>query len=203
MCYYHYCGHADCLFHGLCSHLGSYHHQGLSTPMETRLVRKSKDATVMLGMVVLITFIFLIFMFYTVSARVKKIKPRSFDEDTNEVAHLQMDWPGLNPPPTYQDPPPTSHSAQTMTSFTNELTFPWYPGMSGSLLVWRTENWRDYTLLYYVLYEEQDRYKTNDAGDVFVVIGFVDQYALDGNAFYSGVIITNSPPASERPGYSN
>lgn len=169
--------------------------------METRLARKSQDATVMLGMVVLITFIFLIFMFYTVSARVKKIKPRTFDDDTNEVAHLQMEWTGLNPPPTYQDPPPTGHSAQTLTSFTNELTFPWYPGMSGNLLVWRTENWRDYTLLYYVLYEDQDRYTTNDAGDVFVIIGFVDQYSLPERAFYSGVIITNSPPAPEHPRY--
>lgn len=36
--------------------------------METRVVYKNRDATVALGMVVLITFIFLIFMFYTVSA---------------------------------------------------------------------------------------------------------------------------------------
>lgn len=161
--------------------------------MEIRLSSRSRDASIALGMVVLITFIFLIFMFYTVSARVKKIKPRSFDDDTNEVAHLQMDWLGINPPPTHQDPPPASFSTQTLNSFTNELTFPWYPGLSGNLLVWRTDNWRDYTLLYYVLFEEQDRYRTNDAGDVFVVIGFVDQYSLPERAFYSGVILTNTP----------
>lgn len=171
--------------------------------MEIRLSSKSQGAGAALGMVVLITFIFLIFMFYTVSARVKRIKPRSFDDDTNEVAHLQMNWTGINPPPTYQEPPPPSHSSQTLNSFTNELTFPWYPEMSGHLLIWRTENWRDYTLLHYVLYENEDRYITNNAGDVFVIIDFVDQYALDCHAFYSGVIITNSPPVPPRPGYDH
>lgn len=161
--------------------------------MEIRFLRKPEDASIMLGMVVLITFIFLIFMLYTVSARVKRIKPRSFDVETNEVAHFQVEWLRSAVPPIHQDSPPLGASAQTVNSFTNELIFPWYPGLDGWLYIWRTEDWYNHTLLYYVMFEEKDRYITNSSGDIFVIVRFVDQYALDGKAFYDGVIRTNTP----------
>lgn len=151
------------------------------------------QASIGVGIFVLITFIIFLIFFFTCSCKAKRIRPRQLPpEDTNAVNHFQLNWLASAIPPQPQEPPPTAIAPQALLCFTNELTFPWYPGLNGWLIIWRTADWQNYITLSYILYEDEDFYRTNDEGEVFTVIRFVDQYPLPEQAFYEGAIITNN-----------
>lgn len=161
--------------------------------MEIKLSRnRRQEASLVIGVFILLMLLLFFGGFLTFGCRAHKIKPRQLPpEDTNAVNIIQMPWFALLAP-TPQEKPPGSSSLMPLSCFTNELSFPWYPGMDGWLIVWRTDNWRDYVMLSYILYEDEDLYRTNDNGDIFQIIRFVDQYPLPIQAFYEGVILTNS-----------
>lgn len=162
--------------------------------MEIKLSRKqSESASFVIGAFILLMLLLFLGGFLTFGCRAHKIKPRQLPaEETNAVNIIQMPWFALLAP-TPQEKPPGSSSSMPLLCHTNELSFPWYPGLDGCLIIWRTADWQNYEMMNYILFEDGDRYRTNCDGEIFQVIGFVDLYPLPYQAFYEGVILTNAP----------
>lgn len=80
--------------------------------------------------------------------------------------------------------------ALSISALGHELIFPWYPGLGGWLLINRTSDWRNSIQIERVKFEDQGRHFSNSAG-VFTVIQFNDTNPPLGEAFYTGVILTN------------
>lgn len=163
--------------------------------MEIKLSGKRREgASIVVGVFILLMLLLFLGGFLTFGCRAKKIKPRQLPaEETNAVNIIQMNWFAALAPTPQREPSTSGIVPPPLVSFTNELAFPWYYGMDGWLLVWRTPDWQNYEMLSYILFEDECRFRTNSAGEIEAVIGFVDLYPLNERAFYEGVIIINSP----------